>query len=134
MSYTSDYSIDGGFPMLVRSIHVALAASALVGVASLMPAHAQVQVISPAPVQSSEVIIAPNAPPAPRVETIPAPPGTEAQTMYWRPGHWTWTGANWAWEPGTYVQRPQPTAVWEPGHWSPRSDGGYVWVDGHWQG
>ena len=117
--------------MLVRSIHLAATASVLLAGAAILPAHAQVQVIAPAPVQSSEVIIAPNAPPPPRVETIPAPP---AQTMLWRPGHWMWTGANWSWQQGEYVQRPEPTAVWEPGHWSQRPDGGYVWVDGHWQG
>lgn len=121
--------------MLVRSIHLIAAASTLaIGTAATAPARAQVQFITPTPVQSSEVIIAPNAPPPPRVETIPAPPGAEAQTMYWRPGHWMWTGASWSWMQGQYVERPAPQAVWDPGHWSQRPDGGYVWVDGHWQG
>jgi hypothetical protein len=125
----------GGSIMAARSIHLAVTASAMIaGAAALLPAQAQVQVITPVPVQSSQVIIAPSAPPAPRMEAIPAPPGAEAQSMFWRPGHWMWSGANWAWQPGEYVARPQPTAVWEPGHWSPRPDGGYVWVDGHWQG
>ena len=121
--------------MLVRSIHLITAASALAfGSAALTPARAQVQIVTPAPVPSSEVVIAPSAPPPPQVESIPAPPVAEAQTMYWRPGHWMWTGANWSWSPGQYVQRPEPTAVWSPGHWAQRPDGGYVWVDGHWQG
>jgi hypothetical protein len=120
--------------MLVRSIHLAIAASALVGAASLVPAHAQVQVVTPAPVQSSQVIIAPSAPPPPRVETIPPPPTATTTSMYWRPGHWMWDGASWSWTEGQYVERPAPQAVWEPGHWSQRPDGGYVWVDGHWQG
>jgi len=80
--------------------------------------------------QPSTVIIAPSAPPAPRVETVPPPPST---VMTWHPGHWNWNGAAWAWEEGHYVQRPQPAAVWEPGHWAER-DGGYVWVDGRWRG
>ena len=83
--------------MAIRSIHLAATASLLLAGAAVLPAHAQVQVITPTPVQSSEVVIAPNAPPPPRMETIPAPP---EQTMYWRPGHWMWSGANWAWESG----------------------------------
>lgn len=101
------------------------------------PAFAQaqsVQVITPAPVPAQSVVIAPSAPPPPRIETIPAPPSPESQAMYWRPGHWMWTGASWGWQPGEYVQRPQPQAVWEPGHWEQQPTGGYVWVDGHWQG
>jgi len=35
----------------------------------------------------STTIIAPNPPPAPRVETPPPPPGPR---MVWTPGHWTW--------------------------------------------
>ncbi|HEY1933617.1 MAG TPA: hypothetical protein VGG99_16515 [Acetobacteraceae bacterium] len=81
----------------------------------------------------STVVIAPSAPPPPRVETIPAPPTADAQVMTWHAGHWMWNGSNWSWEEGHYVQRPAPTAVWEPGHWSQESSGGYVWVDGHWR-
>lgn len=65
--------------MAIRSIHLAATASLLLAGAAVLPAHAQVQVITPTPVQSSEVVIAPNAPPPPRMETIPAPP---EQTMY----------------------------------------------------
>ncbi|MEJ0015767.1 MAG: hypothetical protein WDN25_04225 [Acetobacteraceae bacterium] len=100
-----------------------------------MPALAQsVQIITPAPAPAQAVIIAPNAPPPPRVETIPPPPSVEARVMYWRPGHWAWDGVNWNWAPGQYVQRPTPQAVWEPGHWAQQPTGGYVWVDGRWQG
>ncbi len=45
-----------------------------------------------------------------------------------------WSGANWEWASGHYVQRPQPEAVWEAGHWAEQPSGGYVWVDGHWRG
>jgi hypothetical protein len=105
--------------------------------AGAVPAFSQsVQYVAPAPAQyaQSTVVIAPNAPPPPRVETVPAPPTTEAQVMYWQPGHWMWNGANWEWAAGQYVQRPAPQAVWEPGHWSQQPSDGYVWVDGHWQG
>ena len=114
--------------MLVRNIHYAVPVLGLLATTSI--AHAQVQIIQPAPVQSSAVVIAPSAPP-PQVETIPPPP---AQTMSWRAGHWMWNGASWAWAPGQYVARPAPTAVWSPGHWEPQPTGGYVWVDGSWQG
>jgi hypothetical protein len=133
--------------MLMRHIHLALPVFALLaGTASLTPAAAQsVQVITPAPVQpqvimaapmpsESAVVIAPSAPPPPRVESIPPPPGVESQAMFWRPGHWMWEGANWEWSPGQYVQRPQPQATWEPGHWAQQPSGGYVWIDGRWQG
>lgn len=94
------------------------------------------QMIAPAPVQyaQSTVVIAPNAPPPPRVETVPSPPSAGTQVMYWQQGHWMWNGANWEWAPGQYVQRPAPQAVWEPGHWAQQPSGGYIWVDGHWQG
>ncbi|TMJ56423.1 MAG: hypothetical protein E6G81_13895, partial [Alphaproteobacteria bacterium] len=39
----------------------------------------------------STTIIAPNPPPAPRVETPPPPPGPR---MVWTPGHWTWERDN----------------------------------------
>jgi hypothetical protein len=97
-----------------------------------LPALAAVAAIyaaSPAFAQAT-VIIAPNAPPAPEVETIPAPPTT---MMAWQPGHWTWTSSGWSWVPGQYIQRPQQTAVWQPGHWVQQPDGSYSWMDGHWQ-
>ena len=122
--------------MSIPKIYLTIPALALVtGVFSAVPAGAQSVVIAPAQVQSpSQVIIAPNAPPPPRIETIPPPPSEEARVMYWRPGHWAWDGMNWAWTPGTYVERPSAQAVWEPGHWVQQPSGGYVWVDGRWQG
>jgi hypothetical protein len=83
--------------------------------------------------QNSTVIIAPSAPPAPRVETVPPPPPVGTTTMGWQAGHWTWNGTAWAWDEGHYVQAPQAQAVWEPGHWEQQAGGGYVWVDGHWR-
>ena len=118
--------------MLVRTIHFAVPVLGLLATASI--AHAQVQIIQPAPMPASTVVVAPTAPPPPQVETIPPPPTVGPQSMYWRPGHWMWNGATWAWGPGQYVARPQPTAVWSPGHWEQQPTGGYVWVDGHWQG
>jgi len=73
--------------------------------------------------------IAPLAPPELRTEVIPP---AASDLVVWDPGHWQWTGDNWAWQPGHYVTRPQTTAMWEPGHWVPNAAGGYMWVDGHW--
>jgi len=80
--------------------------------------------------QNSTIIVAPTAPPPPRVEAMPPP---QAQVMTWQAGHWAWSGTAWAWVDGQYVQRPQPTAQWEPGHWAQGTGGGYVWVDGRWR-
>ena len=120
--------------MLFRPIQLAVPVLALIaGTTSAMAQSVQFITPAPTPVQS-QVIIAPSAPPPPRIETVPPPPGEEARVMYWRPGHWMWDGANWAWAPGQYVSRPTPQAVWEPGHWVQQPSGGYVWVDGRWEG
>ena len=89
---------------------------------------------SAATLAQSPVVIAPAAPPPPRVEAVPTPPTAQTQVMYWQPGRWMWSGANWDWAPGSYVQRPAPQAVWQPGYWAQQPSGGYTWVDGHWQG
>ena len=89
---------------------------------------------SAAALAQSTVVIAPAAPPPPRVEAVPTPPTAQTQVMYWQPGRWIWSGANWDWAPGSYVQRPAPQAVWQPGYWAQQPSGGYIWVDGHWQG
>jgi len=99
----------------------ALAALAIVG--SIATANAQ----------TSTVIVAPSAPPPPRVETVPPPPPVDTQIMTWQAGRWAWTGTEWTWVQGHYVERPQATAIWEPGRWAAQPSGGYVWVDGHWR-
>ena len=120
--------------MLVRRIHLTVPVFALLAGATTAMAQS-VQVITPAPVPvQSQVVIAPSAPPPPRVETIPAPPTVESHVMYWRPGHWMWDGASWSWSQGQYVERPAPQAVWQPGHWVQRPTGGYIWMDGRWEG
>ena len=120
--------------MLNRRIHLAIPVIAFAaGAAPVMAQSVQVITPAPSPVQS-QVVIAPSAPPAPRVEAIPPPPSEQARVMYWRPGHWMWDGASWAWSQGQYVERPAPQAVWEPGHWAQQPSGGYVWVDGRWAG
>ena len=81
-------------------------------------------------VQAQVEIIAPRAPPPPRIEPVPAPPSTQ---VIWQQGHWAWNGNDYIWLPGRYVERPAPqTASWEPGHWEQGSNG-WIWVEGHWQ-
>src|SRR5690242_12171569 len=120
--------------MLVRTIHVALPTFLLFAGATSAIAQ-QVQVVTPTviPAQST-VLVAPSAPPPPRVETMPAPPSEQGRVVYWQPGHWIWDGSSWSWQQGQYVGRPAPRAVWEPGQWVQQPSGGYVWVDGHWAG
>lgn len=91
-------------------------------------AVAAVSLAQTASAEPSTIVIAPTAPPPPRVEMVPQPP---APVDVWTPGHWAWNGATWEWVPGQYIARPAPQASWVPGHWEPQA-GGYVWVDGHW--
>ena len=86
---------------------------------------------SPALAQPSTIIIAPTAPPAAQVETIPPPPAP--RIMSWQPGRWAWADGNWRWIGGHYAEAPRPSAVWEPGHWEHYASGGYTWIDGHWR-
>ena len=76
-------------------------------------------------------IVAPNPPPAPQVETQPAAPAANTQYFYWDPGHWHWTGSDWFWIPGHYVEKPYTNAYWVPGHWDSRPYG-WTWIPGYW--
>lgn len=65
------------------------------------------------------------APPAPIVETVPAPPGSG---YVWLHGHYNWNGNRYVWVGGHYERH---AGQYCEGHW--RHDGhGYIWVDGHW--
>jgi hypothetical protein len=68
--------------------------------------------LTAAPAFAQAVIVAPMAPPPPRVEVMPAP----------RAGY-VWDQGRWRWDHGRYV--------WVPGHWRPVR-AGYRWVPGHW--
>ena len=74
------------------------------------------------------VIVAPYAPPPPRVEVMPA-----ARAGYvWDQGHW-----HWHWRQGRYVWIPGHWQIvrvgyhWVPGHWAARGPA-WRWVPGHW--
>jgi hypothetical protein len=76
----------------------------------------------------STTIIAPNPPPAPRVETPPPPPGPR---MVWTPGHWTWERDKYVWLGGKYVEPPREHAAWVAGRWVQRPNG-WLWEEGRW--
>jgi hypothetical protein len=63
---------------------------------------------------AAPMIVADAPPPAPMAE---APGVAPARGMFWVPGHWQWSGRNYA---------------WVRGHWE-NQRGGYTWVAPHWE-
>jgi hypothetical protein len=63
-------------------------------------------------------------------ETVPLPP-VSAEPLRWRPGHWHWTGAGYAWVPGQYVPHAGTSSQWMHGYWT-QSGGGMTWHPGRW--
>ena len=108
-----------------RSVRVAtIAANAVCGALLLA--------CSTAPPRTSgnvAAIVAPYPPPPKRAEIPPTAPTADS---LWQCGHWTWNGMKYRWTPGTYLQRPTPTANWMPGYWE-QDAGGWIWTEGHWQ-
>ena len=93
--------------------------AAIVLAQALPPAPPPAIVTTPAP--GTTVVIAPNAPPPPEAETPPPPP---SPSYVWEPGHWTWNGAQFSWDGGKYIEKPQTSASYAPGIGSKtRTDG-----------
>jgi hypothetical protein len=94
------------------------AAAAALGAAALLGTSAQA---------ASASIYVQIAPPAPRVEVVPAP----RRGHNWVPGHWEWRHRAYAWVPGYFIAvRPgftyaQPQWVQSGGRWAYRAGG---WV------
>ena len=82
----------------------------------------------PEKVAVTNEIIAPRAPPAMLVETIPPAPYDMAT---WTPGYWRWNGADYVWMPGAYIDRPRREAYWVPARWEHRNNT-WVYIEGHW--
>jgi hypothetical protein len=76
-------------------------------------------------------VVAPQAPPPPRVEIVPAAP-RPPEFVVWEPGHWHWNGREFVWVAGHYVERPRREAEWIQGGWQERGPN-WVWVGGHWR-
>ena len=81
----------------------------------------------PAPPPSTATL-APTPPPPPQAET---PPPAPSPSYVWEPGHWSWNGVQYQWQPGRYITKPTTTATYTPGHWEQRPEG-WVWVGGTW--
>lgn len=93
---------------------IACAAFVAAGAASIATASAEV------------VIVARTAPPAERVEVVPA-----ARAGYvWDKGHWRFDHGRYDWVPGHW-QVERVGMHWVPGHWDGHHDR-WVWVEGHW--
>lgn len=75
-----------------------------------------------------EVIVT-KTPPAVQVETQTVSPGPR---YVWTRGYWRWTGADYVWVPGSWVERPRVAAVWVEDQWQ-RRPGGWVRIAGHWE-
>jgi hypothetical protein len=68
--------------------------------------------------------------PPPRAELVPVPPQS-AVPLIWRPGHYDWTGAGYAWRPGEWVDRAGHGTLWQDGYWR-RVGESYLWTPAHW--
>ena len=106
---------------------LAVSASALAGAPiALHSEAAQAQI--PAYPPTAPALVAPAPPPGPEAEI---PPPAPSPSYVWEPGHWSWNGVQYFWEPGRYVERPAVSATYVPGHWEQRANG-WVWVEGRW--
>ena len=68
--------------------------------------------------------------PAPLPEQVTAPPSSST-VLIWRPGHYDWNGASYAWTPGEWVERAGHGTLWQDGYWQ-RTGNAFVWVPAHW--
>ncbi|MCZ2439049.1 MAG: hypothetical protein LC119_02595 [Burkholderiales bacterium] len=69
------------------------------------------------------------APPPPRYEVRPLPPGPG---YVWIGGYWTWQLGRHVWIGGRWAMPPSPGRAWVPGYWY-RSGPGWRWRDGYWR-
>lgn len=78
-------------------------------------------------------IVTQKAPPAPNAEQIPPPPAAApANYFVWEGGHWHWTGIDFIWIPGHYLEAPYQHAVWVHGGWNYDGNLYWTWTPGHW--
>jgi hypothetical protein len=95
-------------------------------VVDAQPATVQVSV-APAPSVEAEEVIATSEPPEPIYEEQDDMP---AQGMFWVPGYWQWTGADWAWYYGHWDTAPDGRIYIAP--YYERVDDHVVYVRGYW--
>jgi len=79
-------------------------------------------------------ISAPKAPPALQAETEGLLPQGPAGYFVWDPGHWHWTGQDFVWIDGHYVERPYRGSTWVPGSWAQDQEKTvWIYTPGHWR-
>jgi hypothetical protein len=110
-----------------RGLYLSLLA--LLGLALLKPASAQVSIgiNIGTPEAAMSVGFAP-----PDIPDYDQPPCPEDGAL-WVPGYWAWDDdiADYYWVPGTWVMPPQPGLLWTPAYWS-WDNGAYGFHDGYW--
>jgi len=79
------------------------------------------------PLASMAAVYVDVAPPAPRVEVVPA----ERHGYVWAPGHYEYRRGDYRWVGGHYV-RAVPGKYYHPGHWVERN-GRYTYVAPGWR-
>jgi hypothetical protein len=80
----------------------------------------------------SLTITSQTAPPPAKAESVPPVPAAQTPEYFiWEPGHWHWTGQGYVWIPGSYIERPYPSAVWVHGGWT-ENGLTWTWTPGHW--
>ncbi len=99
-----------------------LSVSALAA-ACLVAAPQGVREASAAPVVDVRI-----APPAARVEVVPARPAHHV----WTHGYWAWNGRAHVWVPGRYVAE-RPGYVWRDHSWEEHGKGHWRFHQGGWQ-
>ena len=75
----------------------------------------------------AKVVVVEVAPPAVRVETVPA----ARKGHYWAPGYWGWRGGKHVWVAGHFV-RERPGHHWVPHRWEQR-EGRWHLHEGFWE-
>ena len=75
-----------------------------------------------------EVIVM-KAPPALRIEVVPARPSAK---HVWVAGYWYWESNAYAWRPGAWMAPPEPAAVWVTPTFEKRN-GVSVYISGYWK-
>ena len=84
--------------------------------------------LAPLPGQARTFVDVQIAPPAPRVEVVPAP----RVGYVWAPGYWRWNGRRHVWIGGHWV-RARRGFHWAPDAWVQGPHGRWHYRAGHWE-
>jgi WXXGXW repeat (2 copies) len=79
------------------------------------------------PSSLTATMFAPSAPPYPKYEVVPFPPG---RGYIWIKGHWSWTREKWEWIGGHWEYVSEPGSVLVPGRWTD-ANGRWSWTGGY---